>query len=1058
MLVFKELIRWIIETGHFSCFPEYGSINILALMVEYSQRQYRVTDSLLIGQIFRKRWNKLHADVSSGPLRPASALRSSKSAETGSLADKKTGNQCEPQNGTLLAKSAETKSLGVDRNSNEDLAHNSSPILCGEKVLKDYKDRVPLISNSQTSWINHENFRCPLLSTEEAPYTQSHSQLNLTKRAAGSKGVVDKGRKCRKRKCSQEEIPGGKRKKAEVNRQANYHPDSDEDLSSGTKGFISRKGDINTQEHTGEQSRQNSVSRHELTEELALIKGDEQSTETYKESEKRGDEQLAETYKEPENIKSQADNILTTNMCMADDGIQRKQSKDSPSPIEETSVDNSWKLETSPAVCKLLHNHREEVRSCHANLNALKSSLNEKEYTTMEEEGAHQTLGKAPRGGGLPCSQISAENGAEGTEEVILNSRDRFGEMDLSMGYPIQLNDHSILLVASLSAEVIPETQESEIQSLDNKTVEGEEVFLPKRSLDISEHTAMEPHSNCFRQDSLVPQDIVAQGLPLHEDKRTLPSIDGNDGTGNLACIAEKKGTSNPKPCGVAVDPFSKSLNTEMNYASDDTKILGARNEDFHGQLHEIGHAGGNHDMTVQKKKKPRRKKVLKVDKVSVLEGSRFVGQDNQGIADSKKAEEIAVSLENPTETCNHLKGGESYHLLEEHAPTQLRTVDADPKEMQKQNATVLNVDEQNCEVSSFAGDETVALKKVLVDPPLAKESSEKCIEVSSKGGCETMRGELLLQERLTQSGGATHRKKKKKRRKEHPLPCSEGASGEKTLKVGNESNGVPFSIKELPNVLRQNTTKEGELRRKKKAKFADEHVTKKNSKKEMIETDPNIGLMQEQDQENAIKGLANRNDKERLLKDGLVESSSAGSPPKESCQEGLINSKPNVDVFDFESSETLNRPKENCIHTEVTSNPEADNLEKLCSVAVKLVEDNILNSSEMTSRKSSRKSVHPKRWITVLSERLNWSSKNNSKQQRTYKRRKPTAEGTGLPKDGELNPEPPYVEEEKEESSQIIVNDTRVACPAGCGKLYTKKTSAYYRHCKRCSGGDYWH
>ncbi|MCO5571953.1 hypothetical protein L7F22_025704 [Adiantum nelumboides] len=363
---------------------------------------------------------------------------------------------------------------------------------------------------------------------------------------------------------------------------------------------------------------------------------------------------------------------------------------------------------------------------------------------------------------------------------------------------------------------------------------------------------------------------------------------------------------------------------------------------------------------------------------------------------DSKKdAKEFSVFVENSTETCNHV-GGKSYHMLQEHGPAQSGNVDADPKKTERQDSSVLNAHEQNFEASSFAGDESVTIRTILINQPEAvKVCNGDHIQDCSKGGRETTDGKLFRQDAVAELGATC--RKKKKRRKEHPLPCPEGTSGKVSPNMGNENTCAPFFIKELPIVLKLNSAKEGELRPKKKTKFADEKVTKKNSKKPMVETDPNVGLMQEQDQDNSTKEFADMNDKERLLNVGLVESSSARFPPKEFSQEGLVKTKPSFNVFDYESSETVNRSKETCTNTEVTSNPEADNLEKLCSVAVKLVEEDILNSSKMAIRKSSRKSVHPKRWITVLSERLTWNrtTKHNLKKQHASKKGKPTAEGT---------------------------------------------------------------
>ncbi|MCO5571952.1 hypothetical protein L7F22_025703 [Adiantum nelumboides] len=498
---------------------------------------------------------------------------------------KEGGNQCPGLDDTLLPG---TKSLGVNEPGIKDLAFSSSPLLCGERVLKDVNDMVPVISNSQ-AWINREQFRCHLLSTEEAPYTQSHSQLDLTTRCAGSKEVSDKSHKHRKRKCTKEDILGRKRKQAEGTRQANHCLDSNEDLSSGKKIQVSIKGDINTKEHNSEQCMQKTVCRHERSENLGL---------------KKRDAQFLEASKKQERSKSQADDILSTKSDSENDCILRKHRKHSSSPNSQVFLENSRKLETNSAVCMSLHNDAVEGRSWHTSLIALKSSLREagvhndaregkscqtslialkssliEAVVKTTEEVANQAVGEAQGEGGLSCPNKSAEKEAEGTEEVILNNGDTVGKLDLSMGYPVQLNEQSILLVASVSAEVVPETQESEMQNQDGISAEGEEVCLPKRGVGVFEHTAMDPDSNFPTQDRSASQEKIFQELPSCEDMRNMTFIDVNNVTQNLPFLAQKKETSNQKPCA-PVNPPSKGL---MNNAGNDTEIPGAYNEECHG-------------------------------------------------------------------------------------------------------------------------------------------------------------------------------------------------------------------------------------------------------------------------------------------------------------------------------------------------------------------------------------------------------------------------------------------------------------------------------------------
>ena len=41
----------------------------------------------------------------------------------------------------------------------------------------------------------------------------------------------------------------------------------------------------------------------------------------------------------------------------------------------------------------------------------------------------------------------------------------------------------------------------------------------------------------------------------------------------------------------------------------------------------------------------------------------------------------------------------------------------------------------------------------------------------------------------------------------------------------------------------------------------------------------------------------------------------------------------------------------------------------------------------------------------------------------------------------------------EEKKSSHVMSEDGKLLCPHGCGKTYSKKTSAYYRHRRGCKG-----
>lgn len=1053
-------LRGIIQMGHLSCFPEHGSINVLALTVQYKQKQYHVTDSLLIGQICRKSWSNIHAEVSLGSLRAASTSHSSRSAEAESLANGKAGNECAALDDTLVANCSGSKGLEFDRQSSEALAHSSSPLLCVEKLLKvSCNEMIPIMSNSQTSSLDH---RCPLLSME-APYTQSHSQLNLATRAALSKEVSGKGHQCKKRQCAEEEIVGRKRNQGIII----HNFDKDKDQSPAKKNAINIKGEINSQDHEGSSPKGQQV---------AQMKGHAQLMDALKEPPQApttGEAQVAEAHKEPKTNELKWANT--------DDSILRIQSNDLLCLHSNALVGSP--LKSKPT-----------------------SSLSERDFAAFEKEATNKAPDTA-RIEGLSSPKMSSENQAEGMEDANLNSGAQVSKMDLSMGYPIQLNDHSTLFVASLSADVVPETQESQMQNQDVINAEGEEVALAKIGVNVYEHAASrEPHSNSSRQDLMACEEVGAQCLPPHQDARSMNPMDVHNNEENLTLLAEKKETSNPKPSVVA-DAKKRDVGT-----------LGAHTNMLDRQLHDTGLSGGNHDIPlVQKKKKRKRKKVSEIHKVSVQEDSRFIASAGRGIpGDLEPKKDAAHLLKNLTEMCNIENEGERGHMLERQAQTAgnvdaLNTDDAHPNEFKRQNGTALSVEQGNARESPcFTGEkrsrekfiecslkgenceaaiqeEMLSMKEggvtqagttrrkkkrrngttLRVDQGNHRESpsfageeriGEKLIEGNLKGeNCEaTMQGAMLgMKEGVVTQVGTT-RRKKKRRRKERLPPSPVGDLGDNPLNMGNEGGGVPFTIKELPNVLGLIAVKEGVEFWSSTAKVVGEQVGKEGKEKETVESDPNI--IQEKDQDHATIDHANR---EALLKDGrLVATSSTTSHSKDCSQ--AVKTQRGFDVFDFESSETGNRVKENCKNNDATSISEANNLEKLCAAAVKVVEDEMLSPSKTTTtRKSSRKAVHPKRWITVLTERLTWNqtSKNNSKKKhRANERSNSIAKGASLPKNEELNSEPLYVEEGEanEERSQIILGDGRVVCSKGCGRLYTKKTSAYYRHCRMCSGGDH--
>eukprot|EP00250_Pteridium_aquilinum_P020534 c24852_g1_i1 orf=193-3738(+) len=1149
-------LRGLIQKEHISCFPEHESIKVGALMVEYSQKQYHVTDPLLVGQVFRKCWNKIHAEVSSGFVRAASTSNGPKRIERESFANGETGTVGATLVDQELAKhpealqNAQKKKSGADDRQpliDEDPAHGSSALLCWEKILNNCNGTDPARMANQ---IDQEEFRCPLLSSE-APYTQPCSQLNEVTRAVLSKGAQDIKRKYKRRRCVEEdEILVRKQNQVDVDCQFFSKSDRDKESIRYDVNSSSTKEEPRTDKHkeareSFQQYEQDTGREDGFSEKAALT---------------NRDEHLSNAYDKPNNDYLQQDtgnlnDSLSLDNCMA---IVREHNENSLPTNTEAFVSSPGEMKLPLMVFESHHTSLkrapEAPRSCRAQGRVLDSSLNERGDANLESKTEDPVNQTSDRIGTKGCPEISVRNQEE---EANLNDGAPIYQMDLSRGYPIQLNDHSILLVASLSSDVVPETQESQMEPQDSIKPGGEEaVAHAKGGLEAPERSAVERPYGCFRHerhpqlvDPVEPQEKEAPGLPFCQDARNMNmnTKEANNRMEDLEMLLDKVEYSKMKPLDVGDQP-SKSLSREENAVISEGGKLRARHCDRAEQLLDVSFPGGIDDSSLHRKKKKRRKrKVSEIQTVVRQEDGSFVDLDSKqqdvpgGVDPEKTMVENAQGGDDPKKrmvenaqlkesliettngnhgTCNQDKVNESSHKLENQAKIVMGSSDNDSvrskdlgsyrsemkerkvskrvrsKSRKRQKHSVLGgairpSEKGKCdEAASFSGQNIAEPKKVSIESSFRAEIGEECMEGSSIGGHNSIGQENLCakeggeghnpigQENLcVKEGGRKDfdmtRRKRMKQRKEPTTPVREchddavinntssnceSASVDRFVDKYNEDEVRSPSIKEskeLLNALRLAAAFEEDEQRQDNmilnANARGEQAMQKKSKREKKtnkDADVNICVTQEKDDNRATVHV---DDTESLLKDGLVMSSSTYS----SSKEGLVTTNnQGFDVFEFEGSETVNRQKENTIHAAATSNSEADNLDKLCSVAVKFVE-----GETTTTRKTGRKAVHPKRWITVLSERLTWNqASKSSKRKRVNKKSRLSTKGTcpvEMPSDDDFNTEVCHMEEEEanDGSSQVIADDGGIACPVGCGRLYTKKTSAYYRHRRRCPG-----
>lgn len=162
---------------HLSCFPGHGKINIGALMVEYDCIHYHMADSLLVGQVFKMSWNKVRAEVHV-------LENSSASVHSGTLAAAiGEGKLCVIPSPLIIEVPEDVQDAGCLAlyNGRQDFSKEVRPENF-ERHAKE-KDNAGLGSSSQTNCVigtkflsDKENFGLPLLFTQ-GPYTQSQSIL-----------------------------------------------------------------------------------------------------------------------------------------------------------------------------------------------------------------------------------------------------------------------------------------------------------------------------------------------------------------------------------------------------------------------------------------------------------------------------------------------------------------------------------------------------------------------------------------------------------------------------------------------------------------------------------------------------------------------------------------------------------------------------------------------------------------------------------------------------------------------------------------------------------------
>ncbi|KAH7442658.1 hypothetical protein KP509_03G097900 [Ceratopteris richardii] len=972
-------LRGLIQSEHLSCFPEHGSIKVKSLMVEFNKKEYHLTDSLCIGQIFRKKWNRVHAEVC---MLAFSTFRDSKSVEgerhadikTGNpggglkntclvnsiscnegenLANVKTGNPDGVLNNTSLVKSIGCNDLGVDSRSNEALINYSGPHF-HRKDFENNKDVITGMSDDKECRIDDEKFRCLFLM--EAPCTQPFSQQNLSRTAANIKALLNNSSDCKRQKYDNKELD----------------PIQDE-VKMMTESIDDCDGNEVLSPH-----KNCTLTDRTRIEELNGMET-QKSTQADKYSQGVGGAATTEG-----------------NIC-------ENQYKNSSST--EASKENSGTVKLVSADCKREY-----------------AVVNEPIIQISDKEKIH-TESSSPK--------LSAEMNVKGPGDAMPHKGSATGKM----GYRIQLNEHSVLLIASLSADMVPETQESQLQSQDS--ADDEMCYSP----------SMKPTDACHKQDPVEHEALIRKQSPLCQERMDINDRNIEINVENVTIVAEKLTSYGGKhqTSGSANNRSSQ----ERSNAANETQIVGAHPGNPGKLSHDFGIQAINHEVSSlrKKEKKQRKRKHHKTSAEKNVGATHSCDSHPHTDGDMKLEQGGNMKLtEKKTERYSGERGEND--ILQKQVHCELKDLGEENAEIRREIRIEAKSGKDNHKDSSSSlGEKDVALDKASVD---VKDDKEKCTHEFLEGACAVVQEHPQSKQQIVAESDSSLKK-----RKRHRNECSHFGTkhvlGIHPPSIRNKKECVPFAIKDLPKTYGSTFTKEIRLDDKQVLSKKSKH-RKKDRTKLNVDTDP----LENHCSEDMTTRLTMMNGRADLLEGGYVESSSINNNSKQSCEEHIHRWKPGFDVYEFDSSDTVSRQEEDLVNHEVASNPNEKKLELPCSDVGGLVKDNNLRPLNTPPRRSSRKPVHPKRWnTTVLSEKLtsNQMSKSNSKGKHGGDEINPNQNGTPWLPSNELNIQILSVQEEavQEESSQIVLDEKRIACPGGCGRQYAKKTSAYYRHSKKC-------
>lgn len=1089
-------LRGLIQKEHMSCFPEHESISIGALMVEYDHKQYHLTESLLVGQVLKKSWNKIHAEVSSRFPRSSSTSNNPKPTRVGSFANGRTGNLCATLDGPPFKCSealpdAMYENLSTERqaSSKEAPAQRPSALLCQAKTSKDSNGLdSPSVSNQEC--LNAQgNFGCPLPSME-APYTQPCSELNAVTLATLSRGVLGRRRKHQKTRedFEKDKVLVKKQNQAEPQGQKTCKPIHERELSPDNMQLngIKPRGKTDEDEISFERLRQ-CKQDIECRDGISREAPSSEAQNCHKNLEEEQDH--GDLRQNSEGI----NDLLSLDDPMVKDRTRRDQ-KVSIS-FTDAATTNLQNLKLSSMGSESQHYTQkgnkspislgaaEQAENCVPKMRCFDSSASEKGFSASQrnsvqgkdEESVSQTSDKAETEACCLCpgSIKSTRSKEEGNKETSADTGVQRYLVDKSSEDPIQLNDHNILLIASLSADIVLETQESQMD-----TQIGIALMREEDRTDIKEHL-----KDCEQDHIGDAKKVSSEQLPTSPENSEIKAV--------------KQGNSNVRALEISEHP-SKSLCPEEFNAV--VKTVNFGQDDGEQPLGAI--ISNDNNISVPKKRKKRkRRKGLEMHNILARDECMFANrdceeQDIEGDAGPEKTFHESINLRGipikaTKDKCemscqgkiqDNFDGPGSLMQInfKSHDDLSVASQDLESSKTERQKRNLSRgatscTEAGNCNNTVDFSSENRATVKTRSNKSSAKvEGGEKHMEGSLIGGCNTVGTPLEymdknfglencmgVEENVERESDRAHRKRKKRRKEQDKFVLDqhvdavmdntrsdlEGAQVDKCVDQNDQKECRLSFVKEneqSPNIVKLADIEKDELNpgdtelddpvgggqvKAKKLKQKNIVIAKSN-------TAPNSCLIQHQNMSSVVHENVDDTD----------------SP----LQEGLFTTERGFDVFEFGSSETGNQQQESSSYIEMKSDKEAQNLDKLCSDAVRTVEDDMLNILKMRPRKTGRKAINPKRWMALLSERLTrtQSPKCNSKKNMSNK---PTIAGPCLaemPSDGDSYPKACYAEgEAKEVSNQIIMDDGKIACPAGCGRIYAKKTSAYYRHRQKCSG-----